>query len=69
MTYMDVLLLIQERQEKVLAQDSTSLTTTTRHYLRVNGEWQEDPTPGAPAQRYGRSGTYWVWETLSLPDP
>jgi len=65
MTYLEVLLLIQERQEKILSQDMQALITDQHRYLRdsstSDSPWQEDPEPGKPEQRFGRGGCYYVW--------
>lgn len=67
MTYLDVLMLAQERGEHFLNQDSDSLITNKHRYFRQedNGEWMEDKEPGAPEARWGRGGQYYAWKTAT----
>jgi hypothetical protein len=62
MNYADVLLLIEERQEKILAQSTHSLVTDKNHYLRLHGEWTQDQTPGSPEKKYTREGEVYFWK-------
>ena len=66
MTYLELILLIQERQEKVLTDETYSLVTDKRHYIRQidvpENEWKEDPEPGAPEKHFGRSGEFYIWK-------
>lgn len=74
MTYMEILMLVQERGEHILGQDTRSLFTDKHRYLRdldtPETAWREDPEKGAPEKRYGRSGSHYVWKREELlPDP
>jgi hypothetical protein len=74
MTYIEMLLLIQERAEKSLAADTRFIITDKHRYVRdIDGgesPWQQDKEPGAPERRQGRGGEYWVWKREEiLPDP
>jgi hypothetical protein len=61
--YSETLLLIEDRQEKILAQDIRSLITNCHRYLRgINGEWSQDLEPGAPEEKYTRGGVVWIWK-------
>jgi hypothetical protein len=61
MTYLEIILLIQERKETVLTEEVSSVITNSHHYIRQSGEWVEDMEPGAPEKHFGRSGEYYVW--------
>jgi hypothetical protein len=74
MTYVEVLSLITERGETILAQDVRTLITDQHRYLRAldapEAAWQEDTEPGSPKQVYGKGGSVWVWKREELlPDP
>lgn len=66
MTFLEVILLIQQRGEKTLTHESRFLITETRRYIRDfdGGEspWREDLEPGKPEKMYGRGGEYYVWK-------
>ena len=62
MTYLDTLLLIEERAENILAQDSRTLITNTRRYLRTDGNWAEDLLPGTVEKRYTKGGEQYYWK-------
>lgn len=61
MNYLDILLMIAERQENILNQDSSTLITNAHRYLRQSGDWIEDPNPGVPVEKYTRAGKVWAW--------
>jgi hypothetical protein len=71
MTYIEVLLLTQERGERILAQGLRDVITDAHRYLRGLDEpadaWKEDTEPGAPEKRWGKSGEYFVWKREELP--
>jgi hypothetical protein len=70
MTYIEMLLLIEEKQEHTLAHNVSSLITEKRRYLRADdATWAEDAEPGAPERRVGRGGEYFVWVRPELPLP
>jgi hypothetical protein len=62
MTYCEVLLLIESREEHILAQEAHSLITNVHRYLRDQGEWVEDFVPGAPVEHYGKNGMTFLWK-------
>jgi hypothetical protein len=61
MTYIEMLLRIEERQERTLAHNVHSVITDKHRYLRVDGAWVEDTEEGAPEKRVGRGGEFYVW--------
>ena len=73
MNFLEVLILIQGRGEKILAQDVNPLITDKHRYLRAQetaSPWKQDLEPGAPEKRWGKGGEYWVWKRKEeLPDP
>ena len=63
MNYSETLLLIEERQEKILAQDLRSLVTNSHRYLRgSDGVWFQDEVPGSPEKKYTREGEIYYWK-------
>jgi hypothetical protein len=67
MTFIETLLIIQQRDEKILTQEVSSIITDQHRYFREPGEndegpWQQDLLPGAPERHYGRSGEFWTWK-------
>jgi hypothetical protein len=69
MNYCEALLLIQERGEKFLGQDSRCMITDKHRYLRDNGVWTEDTEPGTPERRFSRGGENWVWNRTEVNPP
>jgi hypothetical protein len=71
MTYLDILLLIEERKERALAQEPRFIITDKHRYIRQlddpESAWQQDMEPGAPKEMYGKSGKYFIWEKTELP--
>lgn len=70
MTYVEILLFIQGQGDNVLAQGINDIITKHRRYLRVPGEvssWKEDTEPGAPEEKFGRGGKYYIWKREELP--
>jgi len=72
MTYLETLLLIDSRQEKVLAQESRFLITNAHRYIRqldtAEDAWIEDTEPGAPEKKFGKGGEFWAWRRQELDD-
>lgn len=72
MNYVDVLLLIESRGEKTLAQDTRAVITNVHRYTRGldtdEGAWMEDMEPGAPEKKMGRGGAYYVWKREEAAD-
>jgi hypothetical protein len=71
MTYLEVLLLTQERGEHILAQGLRDVITDAHRYLRqlddAESAWKEDTEPGAPEKKWGKSGPYYIWKREELP--
>jgi hypothetical protein len=71
MTYIETLLLIQERGETVLNQDVRALITNQHRYIREIDQaescWREDNEPGAPERHFGRGGEYYIWKRTEEP--
>lgn len=69
MTYIELLLFVQERGEKILGQDIRSLITDKHRYIRdlEQESWFEDKEPGSPEKHTTRSGEIWVWKRQELP--
>lgn len=61
MNYSDLLMLIVERGESILTQESSTLITNVHRYLRQSGDWIEDKEPGNPVEKYTRGGKVWQW--------
>jgi hypothetical protein len=68
MDYLETLLLIEERQESILAQDIRTLITTKHRYFRTEGVWSEDMYPGMPVEKYTKGGMIYVWNRLEEPN-
>lgn len=70
MTYIETLLLIQQRGEKTLTQDTRAIITDKHRYLRQfddpENAWKEDTEVGTPERHYGRSGEYYIWKRTEL---
>jgi hypothetical protein len=64
MNYLETLLLIEERSEKILAQESNALITNKHRYVRASGDWSEDLEPGMPVEKYTKGGKIYVWSKL-----
>lgn len=64
MTYVEVLLLIQKREETVLTQETQYIISNKHRYLRSVDvlDWQEDAEPGVPELHFGRGGSYYIWK-------
>lgn len=72
MTYLETILLIEERNERTLNQDVRFIITDKHRYIRRldDGEctWHEDQEPGTPKEMYGKSGKYYIWVKKELDD-
>jgi hypothetical protein len=70
LTYIEMLLLIEEKKERTLAHNVNSLITEKRRYLRADdASWAEDAIAGAPERRVGRGGEFYVWVRAEEPMP
>jgi hypothetical protein len=71
MTYLETLLLIENRGEITLGQDVRFIITNKHRYIRQidtpENTWLEDTEPGKPEQHYGKEGMYYVWKRDELP--
>jgi hypothetical protein len=65
MTYIELLMLIQERKETSLSQDVRCIITDKHRYIKEVG-WTEDTEPGAPEKHYDRSGLRWIWKKTEI---
>lgn len=72
MTFLELLLLIEERGEKVLGAELNAMFTQQHRYLREldtsDSSWKEDTEPGRPEKRWGRGGEYYIWKRDEAPD-
>jgi hypothetical protein len=72
MTYIEMLLMVEQSGEATLAQDVRFLITEKHRYIRQldapEGCWMQDTEPGAPEKRYTRSGLEWIWKREELPE-
>lgn len=64
MTFVETLLLIEERKETILFQDSTQLITAQHRYHRIDNNWTENATPGIATPHYGKEGMFYSWQTI-----
>lgn len=64
MTYIEMLLLVQQSGDKILEQGINTLFTQHHRYIRQLDatEWQEDMEPGLPEMHHGRGGAYHIWK-------
>jgi hypothetical protein len=62
MTFCELLLLLQERKERILKQDPHSIITQQHLYLRNQEGWAESPIAGSAQSKYGKSGEIWFWQ-------
>ena len=72
MTYIEMLLMVEQSGEATLAQDVRFLITEKHRYIRQldtpEDAWTQDTEPGAPVEKYTRSGLEWIWKRQELPE-
>lgn len=72
MTFVETILLIQQRGEKTLGSDTRFIITDKHRYMRgldnPESAWKEDTEPGAPERAVGRGGEYYIWKRQELDD-
>jgi hypothetical protein len=63
MNFLELLLLIEESGEKVLASHQREIITPTKRFFKLVDTWEQDKNPGSPVEMAGRGGKFWVWQT------
>ena len=64
MTFIELVMFLAERGEKILTHKDHEIISTQYRYCRDDKRnWVRDNEPGSPKVMYGRGGAYYVWHS------